>query len=116
MVGDFDVIALRMVVVVSAIFSMIGCSLLASVLLSGVNIMVIGTNLTVVVSCFGVVVVVIVGLFIMVTFWTVCIGVDIDNNGGAFVELIDFGVVEWNAVVAVDVVAESNENKCGIVF
>lgn len=63
MVGIFDDITLRFVVI-SDIFSIICCSLLASVLLSGFKITVIGTNLTVVLSCFGDV----AGLFVVVIF------------------------------------------------
>lgn len=48
MVGIFDAITLR--IVVSGILSMIGCSLLASVLLSVFESNVMGTNLYVVVS------------------------------------------------------------------
>lgn len=64
MVGSFGAIMLRSVVI-SGNFSIIGCSLLASVLLSVFKITVIGTNLTVVVSCFADVVV--VGRFVMLT-------------------------------------------------
>lgn len=49
-VGIFDVIELR--IVVSGSLPMVGCSLLASVLLSVFRTMVIGTNFTVVVSGF----------------------------------------------------------------
>lgn len=113
-VGNCDEILLR-TVVISGILSIIGCSLLASVLLSAFKIIVIGTNLTVVVSNLGVV----IGLYVVVTFWcwTVFTRVGFDNSD-PFVELIVRGVdvnVEWNALAVVDVIAEPNE-KCGIVF
>lgn len=47
-VGDLDAIIFR--IVVSGCFPIIGCSLLASVLLSVLSTIVMGTNLTVVVS------------------------------------------------------------------
>lgn len=110
--GSLDPIELRMVV--SGSFSMIGCSLLDSVLLSVCRTVVIGTYLTVVVSGFGRD----VDRLDVVSFWC-CVVVEIgfDDVDCPFVVVGILGVddaVEWNELT-VDVTDEPNE-KCGIVF
>lgn len=112
--GNLDTIELRMVV--SGNFSMIICSLLASVLLSVCRTVVIGTYLTVVVSGFDDN----VDRLGVVSFWC-CVVLEtmlgFDDVDCPFVVVVNFGVddaVEWNELT-VDVTGEPNE-KCGIVF
>lgn len=115
-VGNLD--ATEFLVVVSGCFPTMGCSLLASVLLSVFRTIVMGTNLAVVVS----------GLndvddddgiwFVCVIFWC-WILLEAVGFGGtvAFVVVVicDVNDVEWYEVAVVDGTDEPNE-KCGIVF